>query len=171
MGGGDSAQTCLESLRTFADDRIPRGSTNAATDGVLLVQTFQGFIGGRIAEDEQIAQDAIDGHESGYRWGCSTTVDGQQMARWNPWRVLSNCVSKRLIASAHRDAGPGVERRAGRNDARVDHTCSTCGQYDGDAIAWPCYTLKVMALDWVEHVDYRVEWRPQPGGSTVNVTS
>jgi hypothetical protein len=124
------------------------------------MQTFQSFIGGRISEDEQIAQDAIDGHESGYRWG-SSTVDGQQTARWNPWRVLSNCVSKRLIASAHHDAGPGFDRRPGQTDARVDHTCSSCGQHDGDAIAWPCYTLRVMALDWVEHIDYRVEWRPQ----------
>lgn len=135
------------------------------------MHTLQGFIGGRIAEDEQIAQDAIDGHEPGYRWGGSTTVDGQQMARWNPWRVLSNCVSKRLIASAHRDAGPGIERRPGRGDAHVEHTCSTCGQHDGAAIAWPCYTLKVIALDWVEHIDYRVEWRPQRGGSTVPMRS
>jgi hypothetical protein len=156
---------------TIADDRVPRGSANAAADGASVVHTLQGFIGGRISEDEQIAEDAIDGHESGYRWGGNTTVDGPQMARWNPWRVLSNCVCKRLIASAHRDAGPGVERRPGRNYARIEHTCSTCGQRDGDAIAWPCYTLKVMALDWVEHVDDRIEWRPQRGGSTMKMVS
>jgi hypothetical protein len=131
-----------------------------------VVNTFQGFVGGRIAEDEQIAQDAIDGHESGYRWGCNTTVDGQQTARWNPWRVLSTCLSKRLIVAAHRDVGPGVERHPGETDAVLAHTCSTCGRYDGHAVAWPCYTLKVMALDWEEHTDYRKEWRPQRTAAT-----
>jgi hypothetical protein len=42
-----------------------------------------------------------------------------------------------------------------------DHVCSTCGQYDEYAIEWPCYTLRVLALDWVDHPAYRPEWRPQ----------
>ncbi|HEX2895269.1 MAG TPA: DUF6221 family protein, partial [Marmoricola sp.] len=41
------------------------------------------------------------------------------------------------------------------------HACSTCGQYDEYAIEWPCYTLRVLALDWVDHPAYRPEWRPQ----------
>ncbi|MGY2875859.1 hypothetical protein ACVW00_003049 [Marmoricola sp. URHA0025 HA25] len=69
--------------------------------------------------------------------------------------------SKRLIIAAHRDVGPGLDRRADPDRALKPHACSTCGQYDEYAIDWPCYTLRVLALDWVEHPDYRTEWRPQ----------
>jgi hypothetical protein len=124
------------------------------------VNTFKGFVGGRIAEDERLAQDAIDGHEPGYRWDCTNTADSQQAARWNPWRVLTSCLSERLIIAAHRDAGPGVDRCSRDKDVVMAHSCSTCGQYDGHAVEWPCYTLRVMALIWVDHIDYRNEWRP-----------
>jgi hypothetical protein len=118
------------------------------------------FLGGRINEDEVTAQHAIDGHDFGFDWGGVTTADGRQAARWNPWRVLSSCVGKRLILAAHHDVGPGTDRRPGEQDVILAHTCSSCGQVDEHAIAWPCDTVRFLALDWAEHVDYRSEWRP-----------
>jgi hypothetical protein len=66
-----------------------------------------------------------------------------------------------LLIAAHRDIGPGVDRRAATDRTAVGHACSTCGQYDEYAVAWPCYTLRVLALEWVDHPAYRREWRPR----------
>jgi hypothetical protein len=118
------------------------------------------FLGGRLNEDESIAQNAIDQHGPGFDWSQGSNADDRQAARWNPWRVLGSCVGKRLILAAHHDVGPGTERRDGEEDVLLPHTCSSCGQVDEHAIAWPCYTVRIMALDWAEHVDYQSEWRP-----------
>jgi hypothetical protein len=123
--------------------------------------TLRDFLLARILEEETAAQAAIDAHPDDHAWNTSLDADGDHFARWNPWRVLSSCVAKRLIIAAHRDVGPGLDRRAEPDRALKVHACSTCGQYDEYAIDWPCYTLRVLALDWVEHPEYRVEWRPQ----------
>jgi hypothetical protein len=124
------------------------------------MQALTQFLGGRIKEDESIAQNAIDGHEPGFRWGRDDTADARQAARWNPWRVLGSCVGKRMMLSAHQDVGPGVAHRPGQPDILLVHTCSTCGNAQ-DAVAWPCDTLRILALDWVEHRDYQSGWRPE----------
>jgi hypothetical protein len=109
------------------------------------------FLLARIDEDEDRAQQAVDAHGPGHPW---------------PWRVLSGCVTKRLIMAAHRDAGPGVDGEAAAEDALKDRVCATCSEHDGTATAWPCYTLRVIALDYVEHPDYEWEWRPvRPEGA------
>jgi len=125
------------------------------------METLREFLLARIGEDEALAQRAIDAHSAQHRWTEGDLPDGRHFAHWDPWRVLSGCVAKRLIIAAHRDVGPGLDRRADPDRALKAHACSTCGQYDEFAIAWPCYTLRVLALDWVEHPDYRHEWRPQ----------
>jgi hypothetical protein len=119
------------------------------------------FLLERIHEEETLAQAAIDAHATGHAWKPSEDADGEHFARWDPWRVLSGCVAKRLIIAAHRDVGAGLDRRAESDRMLKAHACSTCGQYDEYAIEWPCYTLRVLALDWVDHPAYRPEWRPQ----------
>jgi hypothetical protein len=125
------------------------------------MNTLREFLLERILEEETLAQAAIDAHDPGYRWEAEDDADRAHFTHWSPWRVLSSCVAKRLIIAAHRDAGPGVDSRADPDRALKAHACSTCGQYDEFAIAWPCYTLRVLALDWVDHPAYRQEWRPQ----------
>jgi hypothetical protein len=127
-----------------------------------MQQTLRDFVLERIHEEETLAQAAIDAHDMNHPWRSRTGVDGddQHFAHWNPWRVLSACVAKRLLVAAHRDVGPGVDHRAGE-PTPVAHACSTCGQYDEYAVAWPCYTLRALALDWVDHPGYRREWRPR----------
>ena len=125
------------------------------------MDTLREFLLERILEEETLAQAAIDAHPTGHEWEATDDEDGAHFARWNPWRVLSSSVAKRLIIAAHRDVGAGVDRRAEGDQVLKAHACSTCGQYDEYAIEWPCYTLKVLALDWVDHPSYRQEWRPQ----------
>jgi len=125
------------------------------------METLRDFLLERILEEETLAQAAIDAHPTGYEWEAANDDDGAHFRRWNPWRVLSTCVAKRLIIAAHRDVGAGVDQRADHDRMLKAHACATCGQYDEYAIEWPCYTLKVLALDWVDHPKYRQEWRPQ----------
>lgn len=126
------------------------------------MESLREFLLERILEEETLAQAAIDAHPPGYRWEAEDDdPDKAHLAHWNPWRVLSGCVAKRLIIAAHRDVGPGVDSRAEPDRSLKPHACSTCGQYDEYAIAWPCYTLRVLALDWVDHPAYRQQWRPQ----------
>jgi uncharacterized protein DUF6221 len=119
------------------------------------------FLLARLLEEEALAQAAIDAHPGGHTWTDDGEPDSAHFARWNPWRVLSTCVAKRLIIAAHRDVGPGMDRRAEPDRSLKPRACSTCGQYDEFAIEWPCYTMRVLALDWVDHPGYRTEWRPQ----------
>jgi hypothetical protein len=125
------------------------------------METLREFLIDRIVEEELLAQAAIDAHPDGDAWTGSSDADSAHFQRWNPWRVLAACVGKRLIIAAHRDVGPGIDRRADPDRAPKSHACSTCGQFDEYAIEWPCYTLRVLALDWVDHPEYRIEWRPQ----------
>jgi len=119
------------------------------------------FLLARIDEDEDLAQLAIDAHGRGHRWrGPGHPAVDPHIVHWNPWRVLSGCVTKRLIMAAHRDAGPGVDGDAAPEDALKAHVCATCSEHDGTSTAWPCYTLRVIALDYVDHPEYRWEWRP-----------
>jgi hypothetical protein len=122
------------------------------------------FLLERISEEEALAQAAIDAHSPGHAWESvdqSGHPDAAHFAHWNPWRVLASSVAKRLIIAAHRDVGPGVDRKADPEHVLKAHACSTCGQYDEYAIEWPCYTLRTLALEWVDHPSYRPEWRPQ----------
>ncbi|HEX2892770.1 MAG TPA: DUF6221 family protein, partial [Marmoricola sp.] len=119
------------------------------------------FLLERIHDEETAAQAAIDAHPTGHVWNSTDDPDTEHFHRWNPWRVLQSCVAKRLIIAAHRDVGAGLDRRAEPDRMLKAHACSTCGQYDEYAIEWPCYTLRVLALDWVDHPAYRPEWRPQ----------
>src|SRR5690349_9251823 len=126
------------------------------------MDTLRDFLLARILEEETLAQAAIDVHPDGHAWTAADgDPDSAHFTHWNPWRVLSTCVAKRLIIAAHRDVGSGLDRRADPDRALKAHACSTCGQYDEYAIEWPCYTLRVLALDWVDHPEYRQEWRPQ----------
>jgi hypothetical protein len=125
------------------------------------METLKDFLLERIQEEEALAQAAIDAHRIGHAWDDAHNADAAHFARWNPWRVLASCVSKRLIIAAHRDVGRGIDGRADPDNEIKAQACSTCGRYDQYAVAWPCYTLRVLALDWVDHPSYRREWRPQ----------
>jgi hypothetical protein len=106
------------------------------------------FLSARVAEEEALAQAAIDAQ-------ADAPLAVEYDANWNPWRVLAGCVAKRLILAAHRRV-----EVAGAEGHGVTHACSMC-RPDQNRSGWPCYTVRTLALEYADHVDYRYEWRPQ----------
>jgi hypothetical protein len=115
------------------------------------------FILARVAEEESLAHAALEGRPDDDAW--SSPSDADHFNRWNPWRVQSACLARRLIVRGHRDAGPKVVRVPGARLEIVRATCETCRDPDGRPAQWPCYTLRVLASEWADHPDFRPEWR------------
>lgn len=77
------------------------------------------------------------------------------IARHDPARVLADCAAKRRIVKRHIPAQVGP--RAGLD----------CFM-DGDT--YPCEDLRIIALIWAGHPDYRNEWLPDDPAVTPNVS-
>lgn len=137
------------------------------------------FLLARIAEDVQEVE-AIDG---GFDWDPRARehggADGLGLEWVNPtpeWsdsyrlavpasRVLAECEAKRQIVELHQ-----AEDRSGGWGAPADWRCRECGGRTAHpnlgwmpfARKWPCNTLRLLALPYADHPDYRDEWRPTP---------
>lgn len=143
------------------------------------------FLRARLDEDEQTARDTA--------WNMSTEIDNPWEARpapdeadgWEIWskgrfqlirgtneadavhiarhdpaRVLAEVDAKRQILGLH------VAAEYIRNDPFAG--CTTCSwrDYMEDLhVRWPCPTLRLLALPYAGHPDYREEWKPQPPGT------
>ena len=107
------------------------------------------FIVARLTEDESLAEAAADAMPK----DMDSWVDGDRAAlgafleRWSPWRVIALCVLGRRLVSQHRP----VRDELGRN------VCATCDNRRGTP-GWPCRTLVLLANEWSEQPDFRVEW-------------
>jgi hypothetical protein len=121
--------------------------------------TISDFILARVSEEEALAHSALDHLGPEFSWEDQPA--GEHFEHWNPWRVESACLVRRLLVKAHRNAGPAVTQRAGEPKLYAA-TCATCGRSTEQPAPWPCYTLRVLALDWANHPDYQPEWRPLP---------
>ena len=116
------------------------------------------FILARVEEEEALAHEALDARGPHADW--DTRAD-EHVNRWNPWRVQSACIVRRLLVRAHRNTGPIVVRVPGLEPQLLAATCRTCRDEHDQPAVWPCYTLRVLATEWSHHPDYREEWRPQ----------
>jgi hypothetical protein len=129
------------------------------------------FITARLDEDEATARDADLG--SGGIWGirgnnspraASTVVtehgefqaaspeDALHIASHDPFRVLCEVIAKRAILAKHEHHGENGE-----------HACHTCHPNLEIGDPWPgwCPTLRLLAIVWADHPDYRAEeWAP-----------
>lgn len=77
--------------------------------------------------------------------------------RHDPARVLADVEAKRRILDEHTieqsyGIGPEMTR------VKID-VCSTCRNKHGI----PCITVRLLALPYADHPDYREEWRPNHG--------
>lgn len=116
------------------------------------------FILARVSEEEALAHAALDHLGPELDWDAPSV--GEHFDRWNPWRVESACIGRRLLVKAHRNAGPAVTQLPGKDHELYSATCATCGGSTEQPAPWPCYTLRVLAMEWANHPDYRPEWRP-----------
>lgn len=115
--------------------------------------TITEFLTARLDEDETVARTSAvrvvfgDGYP-----GLSLRADRTIMV--TPDRVLAEIAAKRASAALHPDVNDG--------------NCGTCvlGQWGypthggSTPSAWPCATLKALALSYAGHEDYDEEWRP-----------
>jgi hypothetical protein len=119
--------------------------------------TLTDFLLARIAEDEAAVAAILRQHPS---W---TADDGDvldqpeyaiahargnyaasHIARWDPARVLAESEAKRSVVELH---------RTDATDPEVI-VCAVC------LYGPPCETLRLLALPYADHPDYRPEWRP-----------
>ena len=130
-----------------------------------------GFLLARIAEDVAAASLATPGPWWGNDQGWedangepiiqapyhpidATSQDVEHVAKWNPARVLAECEAKRRIVEAHPD---------GHEPGEAVPFCSTCepeGPWNPATHRYQCPTLRLLALPYADHPDYREEWRP-----------
>jgi hypothetical protein len=148
--------------------------------------TLSGFLLERIGEDAAVAWTATPGpwrwaegeleapevqlrhpHMPGHTYSATvlsatyddsgvdgTDIDKAHIARWDPARVLAECEAKQRVAGLHRaEAGHFL------SPAR----CAECSCDIGDevrSVPFPCTTLRLLALPYAGHEQYREEWRP-----------
>lgn len=96
--------------------------------------------------------------------------DALFIAANDPAYVLADCAAKRRIVELHRpyryanDFQAAVfdsleDAQAADADRDWDDDCSSCGRWDEYPVASPCPTLRALALPYVDHPDFREEWR------------
>ena len=98
--------------------------------------TLTEFLLARIGEDHLAARLAAPlsrGWVAAFQMPPSDPV-GKCIAGWTPYRILEECEAKRQIVALH--------------------PCDDCGTDD------PCATLRFLGSPYVDHPDYRDEWRP-----------
>lgn len=105
------------------------------------------FVLARIAEDETVATRAIDRHPIGHDWDGRDSEDAEYFARWNPWRILNLCTIRRRVVSAHKPM----------TTPTGEVECAACNPRAG-RVNWPCDTIRLLVLDWVQHQDFPGPW-------------
>jgi hypothetical protein len=136
--------------------------------------TITEFLEARIAEDEALAQAAIE-DDGGQDGGFEDAYDrlagrcegklafiprfGDAAARmivWNtPRRVLAECEAKRTIIAEH---GPSEVASLDRETwGKLFVVCRVCVIGSRQVVA-PCPTLRALAAVYTDHQDYRQEW-------------
>ena len=135
------------------------------------------FLRARLDEDEAVARAATAGPwvESGvgdHGWGVSFSAlgsgveaddsdqgraDAAHIARHDPARVLAEVEAKRQIMGLHPVIG-GWEDEDGHDRGLGCECCGHSEEYS-DRGGW-CETLRLLALSYADHPDYRDAWRP-----------
>ena len=113
--------------------------------------TLTEFLRARIAEDERRVE-----FVRGF-----IPDEGDQGEYINPARVLAECEAKRRIVDLH--VGSANDPFYTGHGRLVD-TCDVCVNFHADMDCsnepWPCPTLRLLALPYADHPEFRSEWRP-----------
>lgn len=132
------------------------------------------FLTARLDEREALARAAVEGDgrwrysegggdvmlvDGGYvavgPWGCDIGESyGRHIAANDPAYVLADIAAKRRIILVHQSLfspeGPPVH-------LGLRAQCRACSEA---VETWPCSTLRLLSLPYVDHPDYREGWKP-----------
>lgn len=127
------------------------------------------FVHARLDEEEKIAREADDISRDAWLTlyedlvrsrplDDARAVFGVFIGTFTSARVLADIAAKRQLITEHY-----VTQRAHRGLAR--QVCTRCSDYaDRGELARPdlapCRTMRLLALPYASHRDYRKEWRP-----------
>jgi hypothetical protein len=103
--------------------------------------TLTEFLAARLDEDERVAHEAAESDAMTSKPSTPPTRKWTHIARHDPARVLAEVEAKRRIVEMGASYVPELEH--GDN-----------GEWALDA------TLRLLALPYADHPDYRQEWRP-----------
>lgn len=105
----------------------------------MAEQTLTEFLLARIAEDDENA------------W-CEGSGEYRGCRDWSE-RRSAECDAKRQIIHLHR-------ARSDEDDPAIAPWCASCGTPYEWPTDYPCPTLRLLALPYAAHPDYRQEWTP-----------
>ena len=144
---------------------VPRGEWIATRDKHDPDDAPTALISGRNPDEGDVFLDDPEG----YRYGAECIVHAADyqddaesnlchIARWDPARVLAECEAKRRIVDAYQDA---------KHHYDEEHDVDGAPKYSDGAVwafldkleVWE-QALKLIALPYADHPDYRQEWRP-----------
>lgn len=103
--------------------------------------TLSDFLLARIADDEEWAR----------LFGCADEHVNTEPHPGCRERTVADCEAKRRIVDAH------VRILTSPLDGPTHAPNGYCAD---DLCDWPCRTLRLLALPYADHPDYRDEWRP-----------
>lgn len=112
------------------------------------------FLLARIAEDQSAAQQP----ETAVYTFTGTRV--ATLAKKRSARVLAECEAKRRIVERHTPFHVTTKNDGLNWDYRGCGECHTPEGVEEGQTWWPCATLRLLALPYADHPDYRDDWRP-----------
>jgi hypothetical protein len=114
------------------------------------VSDLVAFLKARLGEDENTAKIAQNTPgEQSLAWCLSSDLQ-TPVVKSSPVRALAEVEAKRRIIEEH------AENRYG--DCRICGGSDSCGCMSGSD--HPCDTLRLLALPYAWHPEYRQEWKP-----------
>lgn len=137
----------IEFLRArLDDDERAAASAASVSDG-----TLDGRVGARWNVIE-IDWEGIHVYSrpSGLDKEGGTAPITAHMQRYDPARVMAEVEAKRAILELHRPL----------DDMWCSACCDNVAPYELNATEYPCPTLRLLALPYADHRDYRQEWKP-----------
>lgn len=108
----------------------------------------------------QVLEIVTEGRSSDMPSGCESPEIAAHIATHDPARVLAECEAKRRIVEMHAvvELKDWRSLDGGYPTCTVSHACETCGTYSEYPEAWPCDTLRALALPYADREGYRQEW-------------
>jgi hypothetical protein len=120
------------------------------------MDTLVEFLHARLAEDEQVARVATPGP---WRWAALGEATTDHIARHDPARVLAEIDAKRRIVDMHSGHHEcAAWDRHSTDLTPTDHTDTVL--VDRGYTHEDDPTLRLLALPYAAHKDYRAEWAP-----------